>query len=112
MSENAKRIAKMHVKKGDTVGVISGKDKGKKGKVIGAFPAEGRVLVEGVNMITRHVKPRKAGQQGGLIKQEGAIASSKVMLWCPRCERPVRFGHNVVDGKKTRVCARCDETLD
>jgi large subunit ribosomal protein L24 len=105
---------KMHVKKNDTVVVISGKDKGKKGKVIGSFPAEGRILVENVNMITRHVKPRKAGQQGGIIKQEGTIASSKVMPWCPKCERPVRVRHiEAADGSgKTRVCARCEESLD
>jgi large subunit ribosomal protein L24 len=103
---------KMHVKKNDTVFVVSGKDKGKKGKVIGSFPTEGRVLVEGVNMITRHVKPRKSGQQGGLIKQEGAIASSKVMLWCPKCERPVRIRHTMTDESKVRVCARCNETLE
>jgi large subunit ribosomal protein L24 len=103
---------KMHVKKNDTVFVISGKDKGKKGKVIGSFPTEGRVLVEGVNMITRHVKPRKSGQQGGLIKQEGAIASSKVMLWCPKCERPVRIRHMMTDESKVRICVRCSETLE
>lgn len=105
---------KMHVRKNDTVVVISGKDKGKKGKVIGSFPSEGRVLVESVNMITRHVKPRKTGQQGGLIKQEGAIASSNVMLWCSKCERPVRVRHiEKADGSgKTRVCARCEESLD
>jgi large subunit ribosomal protein L24 len=105
---------KMHVKKNDTVVVIAGKDKGKKSKVVAALPAEGRVIVEGVNMITRHVKPRKAGQQGGLIKQEGTISSSNVMLWCSRCERPVRVRHiDAADGSgKTRVCARCEESLD
>jgi large subunit ribosomal protein L24 len=113
MKTNEKKQAvKMHVHKDDTVVVVSGKDKGRKGKVIGSFPADGKVLVEGVNMITRHVKPRKAGQQGGLVKQEGAIASSKVMLWCPKCERPVRVAHTIVEGKKTRVCARCKDTLE
>jgi large subunit ribosomal protein L24 len=108
-----KKSEKMHVKKSDTVVVISGKDKGKKGKVIGSFPAEGKVLVEGVNMITRHVKPRKAGQQGGRIKQEGAVAASKVMLWCPKCNRPVRIQHKPLpDGGKARVCGRCEETLE
>lgn len=105
---------KMHVKKNDTVVVISGKDQGKKGKVVGAFPAEGKILVEGVNMITRHRKPRNAQQQGGIIKQEGTIAASKVMLWCPKCERPVRAKHIVSDdgSSKTRVCGRCQETLE
>jgi large subunit ribosomal protein L24 len=104
---------KMHVKKNDTVVVISGKDAGKKGKIVGSFPAEGRVIVEGVNMITRHKKPRSATQAGGIIKQEGTIAASKVMLWCPKCERPVRTKHLIADdGIKTRVCGRCQETLE
>lgn len=104
---------KLHVKKNDTVVVISGKDEGKKGKVIGAFPAEGRVLVEGVNMITRHVKPRSRTQVGGIVKQEGAIASSKVMLFCAKCDRPVRAKHLITaDGGKIRVCGRCQEALD
>jgi len=104
---------KMHVKKNDTVVVISGKDERKKGKVVSAFPAEGKVIVEGVNMITRHVKPRSATQQGGIIKQEGTIAASKVMLWCPKCERPVRTKHQILpDGGKVRVCGRCTEALD
>ena len=103
---------KMHVKKNDTVVVVSGKDKGRKGKVVACFPADGRIIVNGVNMITRHVKPRKTGQQGGLIKQEGTVASAKVMLWCPKCERPVRSKHiELPDGGKTRVCGRCEETL-
>jgi large subunit ribosomal protein L24 len=112
-TNEAKKAPKMHVKKNDTVVVISGKDKGKKGKVVGSFPAEGKVLVEGVNMITRHVKPRKTGQQGGRIKQEGAIMASKVMLYCPKCERPVRVKHvELPDGGKGRVCGRCQETLE
>ena len=108
-----KKAFKMHVKKNDMVVVISGKDKGKKGRIVGSFPAEGKILVEGVNMITRHVKPRKSGQQGGLIKQEGTIAVSKVMLWCPKCERPIRAKHvELPDGGKGRVCGRCEETLE
>jgi large subunit ribosomal protein L24 len=104
---------KMHVKKNDTVMVISGKDAGKKGKVVVAIPAEGKVIVEGVNLITRHVKPRSAQKQGGIIKQEGTIASSKVLLVCNKCNRPVRARHNVLpDGSKVRVCARCGEALD
>jgi large subunit ribosomal protein L24 len=103
---------KLHVKKNDTVVVISGKDQGKKGKVVAAFPAEGRVIVEGVNLITRHVKPRSRNQQGGIIKQEGAIASSKVMLYCPKCERPVRTRRQMLPDGKERVCGRCSEALD
>ncbi len=104
---------KLHVKKNDTVVVISGKDEGKKGKVIGALPSEGKVLVEGVNMLTRHVKPRSRTQVGGIIKQEGAIAASKVMLYCPKCDRPVRVRHQILpDGTKVRACAKCSEVLD
>ena len=104
---------KLHVKKNDTVMVISGKDAGKKGKVVSAFPAEGKVIVEGVNMITRHVKPRSRTQQGGIIKQEGTISSSKVMLFCSKCGRPVRTRHQILpDGSKVRVCAKCNESLD
>lgn len=103
---------KMHVKKNDTVVVISGKDAGKKGKVVVALPTEGKIIVEGVNMITRHVKPRNAQKQGGLVKQEGTISSAKVMLFCEKCDRPVRAGHKILpDGNKVRVCVRCGETL-
>ena len=104
---------KMHVKKNDTVMVISGKDAGKKGKVVVALPKDGRVIVEGVNLITRHVKSRSAQKQGGIIKQEGTIASSKVMLICNKCDRPVRARHNILpDGSKVRACAKCGEALD
>lgn len=96
---------KVHVKTGDTVEVISGKSKGKKGKVLEVSPKEGKIIVEGVNMVTKHVKPRKQGQQGGIIKAEGPLYASKVQVVCPQCGKAVRVGHMVTgDGKKVRVC--------
>ena len=80
-----KKVEKIHVKKDDLVIVISGKDKGKKGKVLSAMPKQGKVIVEGVNIATKHKKPRAMGPPGGIIKQEAAIYASKVMLVCPRC---------------------------
>jgi len=102
----------MHVKKNDTVMVITGKDKGKTAKVISAFPAENKVIVEGVNMVTKHVKPRTNQQQGGRIEQEGAIDASNVMIVCGKCKLPTRVRHTMAGDKKVRVCARCGEQLD
>ena len=78
-------MAKVHVKTGDTVVVLSGKDKGKKGTVLTVSPKEGKVIVEKVNMVSKHVKPRRMGEPGGIIKAEGAMYASKVQLVCPRC---------------------------
>lgn len=104
---------KLHVKKGDTVVVISGKDKGKKAKVLVALPQDGKVIVEGVNMSVKHKKPGKNMQQGGIIHQESAIFSSKVMLWCDKCKKGVRLGHRILDDKsKVRYCKDCGEVLD
>lgn len=105
-------VNKVHVKKGDTVMIISGRDKGKKGKVLEVSPSEGKIIIEGRNMVTKHVKPRKMGQQGGIIKAEGAMYACKVMLVCPKCGKPTRIGHKVFgDGTKNRVCRQCGETL-
>ncbi|MBC8570262.1 50S ribosomal protein L24 [Oscillospiraceae bacterium NSJ-54] len=104
----------MHVKKGDTVVVLSGKDKGKKGKVMAVSPAEQKVIVEGINMVTKHVKPRKMGEPGGIVKAEGAMYASKVQLVCPRCGKPTRIGHKILeDGTKVRMCRneKCGETF-
>lgn len=104
---------KIHVKKGDTVVVLSGKDKGKKGKVLGVLPSESKVLVEGVNMVTKHEKPSKKVQQGGIIHQEAPIYSSKVAVYCPNCNEGRRVGHSILnDGKKVRKCVKCGEVLD
>jgi large subunit ribosomal protein L24 len=103
---------KMHVRKNDTVMVISGKDAGKRGKVLSTLPAEGKIVVEGVNMITRHVKPRSAQQQGGRVHQEGPLYAAKVMLVCPKCQKPTRIAHRILESGKVRVCKRCGETFD
>ena len=103
---------KVHVKTGDTVIVISGKDKGKKGQVLAVSPNEGKVIVEKVNMVSKHVKPRKLGEQGGIVKAEGAMYASKVQIDCPRCKKPTRVAHKIFeDGSKGRICAKCKESL-
>ena len=101
----------MNVKKGDTVVVLSGKDKGKQGKVLGTVPADGKVVVEGINMVTCHVKPRKQGEQGGIVKREAALAACKVQVVCPKCSKATRVAHQVENGKKTRVCKHCGAEL-
>ena len=103
---------KLNVKKGDTVVVISGQDKGKQGEILHADPAASRVTVKGANMITKHVKPRRQGEAGGRIEQEGTINASNVMLVCPKCGKATRVAHQVVDGKKVRVCKKCGKVMD
>jgi len=104
---------KVHVKKGDTVYVLSGKDKGKKGKILAVNPDDMSVLVEGVNMSTKHRKPRTRYQQGGIIHQESPVSSSKVMLVCSRCKTPTKIKVEVhEDGHKDRVCKKCGEVID
>ena len=103
----------MHVKKGDTVLVIAGKDKGKKGKVLTAIPKSNRVIVEGVNMLTKHQKPTPQMQQGGIIHQEGPIDVSNVMVFCSKDKAAVRVGYKFLEnGEKVRVCKKCGEVLD
>ncbi|MBC8591576.1 50S ribosomal protein L24 [Wansuia hejianensis] len=103
----------MHIKSGDTVVIISGKDAGKVGKVLKAFPDKNRVIVEGVNMITRHKKPMGPTEPGGIVKYEGPINASKVMYYCSKDKKGVRVGHTFLnDGKKVRVCKKCGEVLD
>lgn len=105
-------IKKVHVKKDDTVVVISGNDKGKKGKVLGVSPKEGKVIVQGVHLVKKHVKPRRQGEAGGIVEAEGAIYASKVQLYCNKCAKGVRAAHKTLeDGKKVRVCAKCGENL-
>lgn len=104
---------KVHVKKGDTVYVLSGKDKGKKGKVLTVIPDDGMVIVEGVNMATKHKKPRSRYQQGGIIHQESPINSAKVMLVCDKCKTPTKVGKKLIDnGQKARICKKCNEVID
>jgi large subunit ribosomal protein L24 len=102
----------MHVKKGDKVMVISGKDKGKQGVVLASYPKKDRVLVEGVNVVKKHSKPSQANPQGGILSQEAPIHVSNVMPLDPKSGEPTRVGFKVVDGKKVRVAKKSGETLD
>lgn len=105
---------KVHVKTGDTVLVLSGKDKGKKGKVLAVSPKEGKIIVEGCNMIKKHVKPRKMGDLGGIVDAEGAMYACKAMVVCPKCGKPTRVAHKILaDGSKERLCKNsdCGETF-
>ena len=97
----------MNVKKGDNVVVLSGKDKGKQGKILVSDPKAAKVIVEGVNVATKHQKPRKQGEEGGIIKVETPIYASKVQLVCPKCGKATRVGHKVEGDKKVRVCKKC-----
>ena len=97
----------MNIKKDDKVIVLSGKDKGKQGKVLVADPKAMKLTVEGVNVATKHQKPRKQGEEGGIIKVETPIYASKVMLVCPKCGKATRVAHKLTDGKKVRVCKKC-----
>ena len=112
---------KMHVKTGDTVVLLTGKydykyknkDKDlRTGKVLEVSPKEGKVIVEGINVITKHVKPTRVGQQGGIVKTEAPVYASKVQLVCPKCGKPTRTGSVVEDGKKLRVCKKCGKSFE
>ena len=98
---------KVHVRTGDTVIVINGKDRGKTGKVMQVSPSEGKVIVEKVNVVSKHVKPRKMGEPGGILQAESALYADKVQLICPKCGKPTRVGHLVENDKKVRVCKKC-----
>ena len=101
----------MNIKKGDNVVVLSGKDKGKQGKVLGTVPKDLKVVVEGINMVTCHVKPRRQGEEGGIVKREAAIYASKVQVVCPKCGKGTRVASKVEDGKKVRICKKCGAQL-
>ena len=101
----------MNIKKGDTVVVLSGKDKGKQGKVLGTVPGSLKVVVEGINMVTCHVKPRKQGEEGGIMKREAAIYASKVQVVCPKCDKATRVAMEIKGDKKVRVCKHCGAEL-
>ena len=100
-------MANMKIKKGDTVVVLSGKDKGKQGKVLSVDPKAGKVVVEKINMVSRHQKPRKQGEEGGIIQKEAPLYACKVMAVCPKCNKATRVAHKVEGGKKVRVCKHC-----
>lgn len=104
---------KVHVKKGDKVMVIAGKDAGKQGKIVKVIPSKQRVVVEGVNIVKRHTKPNQKQAQGGIMEIPAPLHSSNVMPMCGKCNRPVRVGHKILDsGNKVRYCKICGEFLD
>ena len=100
-------MEKLHIKRDDTVVVISGDSKGTVGKVIAASPEEGKVIVAGANVVSKHTKARRQGEKSQIVKTEGAIYACKVQLYCPNCKKGVRTASKVVDGKKVRVCTKC-----
>ena len=102
---------KVHVKAEDTVIVISGEDKGKKGKVLQVAPKEGKVIVEGVNLVKKHVKPRPPQESGGIVDAEAPMYASKVQLYCSKCGKATRAAHKMDGDKKIRVCAKCGAAL-
>ena len=103
----------MKIRKNDTVLVIAGKDKGKKGKVRFAYPKKERILVEGINFIKKHSRAKGQAKQAGIIDLEAPINVSNVMLFCDKCNRPVRIGHRFLeDGRKVRICRSCHEVID
>ena len=101
----------MNIKKDDKVVVLSGKDKGKQGKILTADPKNAKVIVEGVNVASKHMKPKKQGEQGGIIKMETPIYACKVMVVCPKCGKPTRVAHKMDGDKKVRVCKKCGAEL-
>ena len=103
---------KVHVRKGDTVLVITGKSAGKKGKVLSVIPDKGRVVVEGVNVVKRHTRPTRKMLQGGIMEKEAPIHSSNVMLFCGKCNAPTRVGKKLLEnGEKVRICKKCGEAI-
>ena len=105
-------MTKMFVKKGDKVLVITGKDKGKTANVVEVSPKENKVLVEGINVVTKHQKPRTQQDKGGIVKKSAPIEASNVMVVCPVCDKATRVKHSELNGKNVRVCAKCGATLD
>lgn len=103
----------VHVKRGDTVEVITGKYRGKRGKVLRVLPKHGRIIVEGVMMAKRHMKPNEKMPSGGIVEKAMPFVAGKAMLVCTRCGRAVRFGHRILDdGTKVRICRHCGEIID
>lgn len=105
----------MKIKKGDQVKIISGNDKGKQGKILAVLPHAGKIVVEGINIKKKHVRPKRQDKKGELVRIPAPFFASRVMLLCPKCEKPARFGYKINDsGQKTRVCKickRCDADL-
>ena len=101
----------MKIKKGDQVLIISGKDRGKKGKILAVFPKELRVLVEGINIRKKHVKPKRSGEKGQTVETPTPLAVSNVKLVCPKCSKPARVGYKMTGDKKYRICKKCDQEI-
>lgn len=104
-------IKKLHVKMGDNVIVVSGNSKGTIGKVIGVSPKEGKVIVEGANIVKKHIRPRSAQEQGGIVEAPAAMYACKVQLYCDKCKKATRAAHKIDGDKKTRVCTKCGAEL-
>jgi large subunit ribosomal protein L24 len=111
MQKSKIKTQKLNIKKGDTVIILSGRDKGKKGKVLEAFPEEGKVIIERVNVVKRHQRPTR-NFQGGIIEKALPLWISKMMLICPRCSEPSRVKKKDMEGKRVRACVRCGEVVD
>jgi large subunit ribosomal protein L24 len=101
----------MKIKKGDTVLIISGKDRKKTGKVLNVFPKEQRIIIEGINMRKKHVKPKKSGEKGQVVLVPSPVSASNVKLICPKCGKPARVGYKIVADKKYRMCKKCKSEL-
>ena len=103
---------KMNIKKGDTVYVITGKDKGKSGKITAVYSDKNKVLIENVNIVTKHQKPKSQQDKGGIVKKPAPVDASNVMVVCPVCNKATRISHKEIDGKKARICKKCGASLD
>lgn len=102
----------MKIKTNDKVKILSGKDKGKLGKVVQVFPEEGKLVVEGMNVIKKHLKTRSKNEKGQVLELAAPFFSSKAQLVCPKCEKPVRVGYKIENDKKIRVCRKCGQSID
>jgi len=101
----------MKIKKGDTVLIIAGKYRGKKGKVLKTFPKEKKILVEGVNLVKKHQRPKKTGEKGQIVELRKPIDISNTKLICPKCAKPTRIGYKIIEGKKYRICKKCGQEI-
>jgi large subunit ribosomal protein L24 len=101
----------MKIKKGDTVLIISGKDRGKTGKVLDSFPKNSKIVVEGVNLKKKHARPKKSGEKGQIVEKPGLLPVSNVKLVCPKCGKPTRVGYSITGDKKHRVCKKCKSEI-
>ena len=104
--------SKLRIKTGDTVRVLRGRDRGKKGKIMAVFPSESRLLVEGINMIYRHVRPRRAGEKGQRVQVASAMRVNNVQLVCPACKKGTRVGSRLEGDKRVRVCKQCEAVIE